>query len=150
MAVEAFLDPLWPVAAIGVYAPTGFADIVDADVGDVREDDEFQRPIGCHLCRHAGRQTRRARPGTRNACFPFAQIGLEKGLILRRQRRLLSAAGRLARIEPRFVCGPRSLSSDPLALEVRILESSNACAPKFAVQKTAASAIAAIAFAWYI
>src|SRR5215475_6092569 len=36
IAVEAILDLLWPVTAVGVYASTGFTDVVDADVGNLR------------------------------------------------------------------------------------------------------------------
>ena len=99
VAVEAGLDLLWPGAAVGEDAPPGFADIVNADIRDARQHDDFHRLIGRHHCRHAGRQTGSTRPGGRHAGLAFAQVRFKDRLVFGCQWRLLPAAGGLAGIE---------------------------------------------------
>src|SRR5262245_11326218 len=115
IAVEAGLDIVRPGTAVGEDAPTGLTDIVDPYIGRPRQHDDFHRLIRRHHCRHAGRQTCYSGPCGRDAGLALAQVRLEDGLILRRQRRLLSAARRLAGIERILRRGTR-----PLTFQVRI------------------------------
>ena len=73
-------------------------DVLDQNVGGVRRDDDLHRLIKVHLARHAGRQARIGRIDALSAGVLVPEVGLENGLIFRRQRRALLEP-RLARIE---------------------------------------------------
>src|SRR5262249_58490423 len=90
VAVEAGLDLLWPGAAIGEDASSGLADIVDADIRDARQHDDFHRLVGRHGRRHAGRQTGSSPPGGGAAPRALAQIRFADRLAFGRPGRPLS------------------------------------------------------------
>src|SRR5262249_39987910 len=116
IAIEAGLDVTRPCAPVGENTSTGFADVVDPNEGRVRQDDDFHRLIGGHRRGHPRRQARRSRPGAWHAGLKFAQVGLEDGLMLRRERGLLSATLGFAGIERRRAGGPGYGGARPLAL----------------------------------
>ena len=72
--------------------------MIAADIGDLRRDDELERVVGDHHPRHAGRQAIDLRIVFLAAGLGDVEIGLEHGLVFRRERRLLAQARGLGRI----------------------------------------------------
>ncbi len=91
-------------------------DVVDQNVGRLRRHDEFDLAIAVGDARHPRREAPISLGGALSACGLLLGVGLEDGLILRRQRRLLSATGRLADVK-----SARAADRAPPAAEIRIL-----------------------------
>ena len=77
--------------------------VIDPNIGDLRQHDDFHLAIDRHRRRHAGRQTTCAgRPIPLAALCLLGETCLQDRLILGCERGLLSAAPRLRRIECRL------------------------------------------------
>src|SRR5262249_20887480 len=129
---EARLQVRGPIASIGEDS-TIIVDVSHQNVGRSRCDDEFHLAVSIGGARHARRKARKGRGVALSAFTLFFQASLEDGLVLRRQRRLLSETRRLVGIEARAVkttgpeadqralqVGARGSPSHPLALQVGI------------------------------
>ncbi len=98
-------------------------DVVDQDVGCVRQDDDFHPPrVDAHETWHAERQAFVGGVAGLATERLIGHISLEDGLIFRRQRRLLSTTARLVGIELEADEREAGRHGDlaPLALQVGI------------------------------
>ena len=105
VGIEPFADGIAHVAGFGrlrKIAPVrvdaaGHEDL-EMHIGDVRQDDEFDRPGDRHHPRHAVGAAGHEVVAALSAGGLVGEARLQNGLILRRQRRLLPATGRLGLI----------------------------------------------------
>src|ERR1700722_198600 len=112
------LGLVWPGAAVGGDAAR-VLDPVDQHIGRLRRDDELHRLEGVHHERHTEAAARRAAPVEEAAFRLGLEVGFENRLVFRRERRLLTLAPRLVRIERGLPLDTRNDLPGPLPAPVR-------------------------------
>ena len=124
IAEQGRLETLGPLASVGKDPPR-VANVLDQDVHGVRRDDEFRLAVPVDHARHAGRHAGIGFADALSAGRLVGEIGLEAGLVFRRQRRLLGRPPGLRRVEDvaaplAHAHGVRIRSATPQALQIGI------------------------------
>src|SRR5262245_15198400 len=114
IAVEGWLFVFRPGASIGVDAPP--AAVVEPYIGGLRRNDELDALLRRHGAWHAARNAAIGQVVALSAVSLVLEAGFVDGLIFRRQRNVLAATGRLARV----ITVGAALGAPPLTAPVRI------------------------------
>src|SRR3984893_509138 len=120
IAGEGRLNRFGPLAPVGENSSMTFVNMINQDVGGLRQHGDLHWFIGLHHQRHAGCEAGRRYHIAESADGTVDEGALEFGPVLGCQWGLLSAARRLARIEWGLANGPRDDGPGPLACQGRI------------------------------